>query len=115
MTSEESNKVLPQPTFKRKFRKFSIIFFISLTVITLIYYFICGMTYSEGTRSGVLTKVTKKGYLFKTYEGEMNVGGFSQGDGTIMPAVIFVFSVTDKKIYEKLHDSRLSFFMPEHN
>ena len=60
------------------------------------------MTYSEGTRSGVLTKVSKKGYVFKTYEGELNVGGLNQGDGTIMPLSIFKFSISDKAVYDKL-------------
>lgn len=52
----------------------------------------------------MLTKVSRKGFIFKTYEGEMNVGGLNQGDGTIMPATIFRFSVTDKEVYDKLQD-----------
>jgi hypothetical protein len=87
---------------KSKLKKFV---FISLTVFIVgwfIYFFICGMTYSEGTRSGVLTKVSKKGYVFKTFEGELNVGGLNQGDGTIMPASIFKFSVEGEAIYNQL-------------
>ena len=77
------------------------------TVVTLLiafalYYFICGITYSEGTRSGVLTKISKRGYVFKTYEGDMNIGGLSQGDGTIMPMVVFYFSVQDEDVYNQL-------------
>ncbi len=87
---------------KSKFKKFAFIFVLCLILIWFIYYFICGLAYSEGTRSGVLTKVSKKGYIFKTYEGEINIGGFSEGDGTIMPAVVFKFSVPDKKIYDRL-------------
>ena len=60
------------------------------------------MAYSEGTRSGILTKVSKKGFIFKTYEGELIIGGLNQGDGAIMPASIFYFSVTDKVVYDKL-------------
>ncbi len=87
---------------KNKFKKFLLIFSLSLIVIVFIYYFICGMTYSEGTRSGILTKVSKKGYIFKTYEGDLNIGGISQGDGTIMPTSQFKFSVINTKVYEKL-------------
>jgi hypothetical protein len=76
---------------KRRFRKIIIIFTLSLIVGLWLFYLICGLAYSDGTRSGVLTKVSRKGYVFKTYEGEMNIGGFNQGDGTIMPAVIFKF------------------------
>ncbi|MBL7931218.1 MAG: 6-phosphogluconate dehydrogenase [Bacteroidia bacterium] len=67
-----------------------------------IYYFICGMTYSEGTRSGILTKVSKKGFLFKTYEGEIIIGGLNQGDGAILPARVFNFSVREKGVYDQL-------------
>lgn len=88
--------------FKRKLRKFSLIFLSGVVLVGLAYYFICGITYSEGTRSGILTKVNRKGYVFKTFEGELNVGGLNQGDGTIMPASIFKFSISDKKIYNEL-------------
>lgn len=91
-----------QASKKSKLKKWTIITLLSLLVIWLIYYFICGMAYSEGTRSGILTKVSKKGYVFKTYEGELVVGGLNQGDGTILPATIFKFSVSDKIIYDKL-------------
>jgi hypothetical protein len=46
--------------------------------------------------------VSRKGFVFKTYEGELNIGGFSQGDGTILPASIFKFSVSDRKVYDRL-------------
>ena len=105
MDNNPAASLHPAPK-KNKLRKFAFIFLLSLIVIWFIYYFICGWTYSEGTRSGILTKVSKKGYVFKTYEGEMNVGGFSQGDGTIMPATIFKFSVPDKKIYDQLESSQ---------
>jgi hypothetical protein len=103
MTQADTNKAQTSP-FRKKFRKFLFIFSLSLIVIWLIIYFISGMTYSEGTRSGILTKISRKGFVFKTYEGEMNVGGFSQGDGTIMPATIFKFSVRDKDVYKELEE-----------
>ncbi len=90
------------PAPKKRFRKFLIISVLIIAFCFWIYYLICGLAYSEGTRSGILTKVSKKGYIFKTYEGEMNVGGFNQGDGTIMPATIFKFSVTDDDVYHTL-------------
>ncbi|MBK9285724.1 MAG: hypothetical protein IPM51_15610 [Sphingobacteriaceae bacterium] len=102
MIDSPDNKPPVQRPFKYKLRKFFVIFLSVLIVSLSIYYFICGMTYSEGTRSGILTKVSKKGYVFKTYEGELNVGGFSQGDGTIMPASIFKFSIEQDSIYKSL-------------
>jgi hypothetical protein len=103
MAEVQNTAEQPAPRKKNKLRKFLLIFSLSLVIIWFIYYFICGMTYSEGTRSGILTKISKKGYVFKTYEGELNVGGFGAGgDGTIMPSNIFRFSVPDKKVYTEL-------------
>ena len=45
------------------------------------------MSYSEGTRSGELIKFSKKGVVFKTYEGEISQG--------ISGAQIFSFSVEE--------------------
>jgi hypothetical protein len=87
---------------KFKFKKFIFIFVVLLLVGLTAFYFISGLPYSDGSRSGILIKVSRKGYIFKTYEGELNVGGFSQGDGTIMPAKIFYFSVPRKDVYVQL-------------
>lgn len=87
---------------KNKLRRFLIIGALVLVASSVIYYFICGLTYSEGTRSGILTKVSKKGYVFKTYEGELIIGGLNEGDGAIMPATIFKFSILDQKVYHQL-------------
>ena len=53
-------------------------------------------TYSDGVRSGELIKVSSKGYIFKTWEGEVSQG--------ISGAQIFKFSVLDseKKVIEDL-------------
>ena len=85
-----------------KLKRFAIITLLVLIAAWFIYYFICGMTYSEGTRSGILTKMSKKGFLFKTYEGELIIGGLNQGDGAILPATTFKFSVSEKSIYDAL-------------
>jgi hypothetical protein len=59
----------------------------------------CGgwnIEYSEGSRSGVVQKFSKKGVIWKTWEGELNLGyndsrRDSEGRQTISPA-IFYFS-----------------------
>lgn len=97
-TSNQEN--YPKP--KRRFGRFLLITSLTLVVGWFIYYFICGITYSEGTRSGILTKVSKKGFVFKTYEGEIIIGGLNQGDGAILPARTFSFSVREKSVYDQL-------------
>jgi len=76
--------------------------FLSITIgiillITTIYIsFIYFATYSEGVRSGELIKFSKKGTLFKTWEGEISQG--------ISGAQIFSFSVQkgNTDVIEKL-------------
>jgi hypothetical protein len=86
----------------KKGRRFLISALLILLFSAVIYYFVCGMTYSEGTRSGILTKVSKKGLVFKTFEGELIVGGINDGEGAILPAKVFVFSILDKEVYDDL-------------
>jgi uncharacterized protein YwgA len=52
------------------------------------YAFVYFVPYSEGTRSGELIKFSRKGVIFKTWEGEISQG--------ISGAQIFQFSVLDK-------------------
>ena len=100
---ENSEEQIVNPK-KSKWKKRILILFISLIVIFIIYVLICGITYSSGARTGVVIKVSNKGYLFKTYEGELNLGGISEGDGTIMPTRIWVFSVprNDTAVYNTI-------------
>ncbi|MBD0849054.1 6-phosphogluconate dehydrogenase [Maribacter arenosus] len=59
-----------------------------IAVFLLIYAFIYFVPYSEGVRSGELIKISRKGVLAKTWEGEISQG--------ISGAQIFAFSVLDK-------------------
>ena len=58
-------------------------------IITALYYlFVYFIIYSTGVRSGELIKISRKGVLIKTWEGEISQG--------ISGAQIFAFSVEDK-------------------
>lgn len=76
--------------------------FITLGIIVLLmtatYAFIYFVPYSEGTRSGELIKISRKGVLIKTWEGEISQG--------ISGAQIFSFSVQDKEeeVIQKLDE-----------
>ena len=54
-------------------------------------------TYSEGERKGTLIKITKKGNVFKTVEGEMWLSCRQ-----MMNAEKFYFSITDKALADSL-------------
>lgn len=69
----------------------------SIFILTAAWFaFVYFVPYSEGTRSGELIKISRKGVLFKTWEGEISQG--------ISGAQIFQFSVLDKdkEVIEKL-------------
>lgn len=78
--------------------------FISLLLLVFIliggiyYAFIYFVSFSEGVRSGELIKLTHKGVIAKTWEGEISQG--------ISGAQIFSFSVLDKDkdVIEKLKE-----------
>lgn len=76
--------------------------FIALGVIAalfaVIYVFIYFVTFSDGIRSGELIKISHKGVLVKTWEGQISQG--------ISGAQIFSFSVLDQdqEVIEKLQE-----------
>ena len=71
-------------------KKFLIIVVAIATLMTTLYFgFLHNASYSEGVRSGELIKVSHKGILFKTWEGEISKG--------ISGAQIFAFSVLDSE------------------
>lgn len=76
------------------FKILAAILIIAIAWFAFIYY----VPYSEGTRSGELIKISNKGVIFKTWEGEISQG--------ISGAQIFSFSVLDKdkKVIESLKD-----------
>lgn len=60
-----------------------------------------GCQYSEGERIGTITKISKKGLFFKTWEGEMSIR-LSQGT---MVNEKFIFSVRKDEVVKKIQDT----------
>jgi hypothetical protein len=72
-----------------------VIFAVFLAIIFGVLYYLTFGYYSEGKRGGFVTKLSNKGYLFKTYEGELRQGGLYEGDGS-MNTSQWLFSVSGK-------------------
>ena len=53
--------------------------------------------YDEGVRAGTVLRVSKKGIIFKTYEGQLNLDSFGALKGTTPFAETFNFSVEKNK------------------
>jgi hypothetical protein len=65
-----------------KLRIFLII--LLLLVLGITYYLTAGY-YSSGERAGTISKISERGYIFKTLEGVLNEGGYSGETGTLTP------------------------------
>ena len=72
-------------------RRLLAIFLLAGIAVLAFYYF---GTYSEGVRSGVVVKISRKGYLFKTYEGQLNLMTFGAVRSQNMISESFEFSVS---------------------
>ena len=81
-----------------------LVWIVSIIFIGLVVYFLFATvyTYSEGNRAGRLIKFSHKGYLFKSYEGELNLGGINTTNGGVLINNMWEFSVTIKSVADSL-------------
>ena len=78
---------------------------IGIIIVFLIIFFVArySYTYSEGNRAGRLIKFSKQGFVFKTYEGEMNLGGVTNAaNNSMMMNYMWDFSVTNQSVADSL-------------
>ncbi len=55
-------------------------------------------TYSEGLRTGLLQKFSKKGFIFKTYEGELILSSVVSNANVPLASEKFFFSVMNDSL-----------------
>lgn len=67
-------------------------------------------SYSEGVRSGMVVKISKKGFVFKTYEGQLNLQTFGANKSPNIVSESFEFSVEGDRedIIKVLEEASLS-------
>ena len=75
-----------------------------LVVIAFCYGYVAfgGMTYSEGDRIGTIVKFSRKGTFVKTWEGELHMGGITEGG---VPSV-WEFSVDDEEAIKQVDEAQ---------
>ena len=95
---EESYKKALKDKAGSAFKKILWTILILLMVSGTGYYFYRTYTKSEGTRTGTLFKVSKKGYVFKTYEGQLLLAG----SALVTKTSTWDFSVDDEATYKEL-------------
>jgi hypothetical protein len=101
----EQSNVTTLPKRKRKTGR---ILFITLLVLLLgLFIFIWWRyyyTYSDGNRYGLLQKFSRRGTLFKTYEGELILSSVRSNVNTPIASEKFFFSVTDENVAQQLNN-----------
>lgn len=91
-----------QPARKSRFRKFMWRFTgVSVLLIAFLVYWFYYNSKSDGTRTVYLVKISRKGNLFKTFEGEglISIGANPQ---TSITTEKFIYSVTSRSLYDSL-------------
>ena len=89
-------------TLKQKARRWFLYALVFLVVIGGISIWAASWTYREGSHTGYLLKVTEKGSLLKTYEGQLNTSGFTTTEHP--ESDIWAFSVLDDSLYLQLQE-----------
>jgi hypothetical protein len=91
-------------SFKQTFMKKFLRIFVAVVALGLVlfilfhYYFVFG----RGVKAGVLNYVVEKGYIFKTYEGELIQTGIKSLAPNSMQSNEFTFSIADAAVAQKL-------------
>ena len=93
---------IERPTFGEKVKstmgKVITIILVSLLLIGIgLFSFWYWGVYDEGVRAGMVLRISKKGVVFKTYEGQLNTQSFGSLKGASPIAETFDFSVENDK------------------
>jgi hypothetical protein len=86
-----------------------IVIFVILVLIILLGSFVYWkyfFNYSDGYRAGLLQKFSRKGNIFKTYEGEMILSSVRSTNNMAISSEKFFFSVLKKEVALKLEQSQ---------
>ncbi len=75
----------------RKFKVIAILILLAATAIGI--YFLFFATFSSGYRVGTIIKMSKRGVVFKTNEGQLHTGGVTAGAEGELASTIWDFSV----------------------
>ncbi len=84
----------------RKFLTFLILGIIVIVGVWFAWHFYWVL--GEGVKAGQLNYITKKGYVFKTYEGKLIQTGFQGGQAGAVQSNEFRFSVVNEAVANQL-------------
>jgi hypothetical protein len=105
-TQKEISKELPkdiQPKKKGGCGKYVFMFLFAFLLIGgVVFWWKYYYTYSDGSRSGLLQKLSHKGNLMKTYEGELVLSSISSTNSVALASEKFYFSVASDSVAKKM-------------
>lgn len=103
MENSSSTQLQPKKTgaFRRFVRWFTLIL---LVVLGFLFWWKYFYTYSDGYRSGLMQKLSHKGNMFKTYEGELVMSSVSSTNNVALASEKFYFSVPSDSIAKLLQN-----------
>ncbi len=78
--------------------------FIFIIIGSGIFYWKYYYTYSDGYRSGMLQKLSHKGNLMKTYEGELVLSSVASTNNVALASEKFLFSVAIDSVAKRMMD-----------
>lgn len=90
---------------------FSWLILIIIIITGLFIYWKYFYTYSDGFRAGLLQKFSRKGMIFKTFEGEMILSSVRSNTDMAIASEKFFFSVTDENLARKFNDLQGEFII----
>ncbi len=93
------------PVIKKRRRFGKYLFLFSLVLLAVLAIFIWWnyyYTYSDGNRYGLLQKFSRRGNLFKTYEGELILSSVRGNLNVPIASEKFFFTVTDEAVAKKM-------------
>jgi len=103
--STSSNYSTPKPgnQFLKSMKKIFVYLLLLIILITAGFiYWNYYYTYSDGSRAGLLQKFSRKGNLFKTYEGEMILSSVQSSANVPIASEKFFFSVNKNRVADQL-------------
>jgi hypothetical protein len=84
--------------------KGKIFLIVTILILGLVAWYISMGYFSSGKRAGTISKLSERGYIFKTYEGVLNEGGYSGETGTLTPRY-WDFSAAEDSVITKLNEA----------
>ena len=99
---DNSSNLPPKSRRKKGTKILSRILFIFLAVLVGFIFWKYYFTYSDGERFGLLQKFSRKGNVFKTYEGEIILSSVRGNTNVPIASEKFYFSVGNKNVADQL-------------